>query len=223
MQARLHPDPARGAGHGVIDVQGFEGRHTDILFSLCRASDGKYLGAGDWVEAEQRLAPDLVQYQSGNLRLLVGPGLVEMTDALNTFAITVYPAGDEGRRCGLEVGDIAYSSLSGGRGRTAGAPLSMSPMPEMRFDSAPEALPEPTPFPAAPEPEPQLPVLQVPIEHKNKAPLILLLLVLACASGGVYWWQHRQADTPPTANATMPAPPAVPTPAADAAAPAPTP
>ena len=210
MQARLRPDPARGAGYGVIDVQGFEGRDTDILFSLRRASDGKYLGSGDWAEAEQRLTPDLVQYQDGSLRLLVGPGVVDMADVLNTFAITVYPAGSEGRRYGLEVGDLVYSSLAGGQGVAANAPLSLSPMPEMRIDT--EAQPEAEPAPE-PEPEPQLPVLRDPVEHTSKAPLLLLLLALACAAGGVYWWQRGQADTASAAKATTPAPQLAPTPA----------
>ena len=208
MQAQLRPDPARGAGYGVIDVHAFEGQETDILFSLRRASDGKYLGSGDWLEAEQRLAPDVVQYRDGVLRLLVGPGVVDMVDVLNTFAITVYPAAGEGTRYGLEVGDLVYSGLAGGQGMApaASAPLSMSPMPEMLLDPAPEPQPEPKPE-AAPGPEPQLPVLKDPVEPKNKAPLVLLLL-LACAAGGAYWWKFARnpESTPVAANATVPAP-----------------
>jgi hypothetical protein len=161
------------------------------------------------VEAEQRLAPDMVQYRGDSLLLLVGPSVVDMADVLNTFAITVYPAGGEGRRYGLEIGDLVYSSLAGGQGMAASAPLSMSPMPEMRLDV--EAQPEPEPD-FEPEPEPPLPVLRDPVERTSNAPLLLLLLVLACAAGGAYWWQRGQADVP-AANATTPAPQAVPAPA----------
>jgi len=229
MHAQLRHDPARGAGHGVIEIRTFEGRETDILFSLRRASDGKYLGSGDWLEAEQRLAPDMLQYQGEVLRLLIGPAVVDMMDALNTFAITIYPADGEGRRCGLDIGDLVYSKLAGGQGivQTANAPLSMSPMPEMRFDPAPQPEPEPAPSPPpAAEPEPQLPELKDPVERKNKTPLILLLLVLACAAGGAYWWKFVQTpeSAPPAAKVTAPAPSAAsepPTPAPrDAPAPA---
>ena len=213
MQAQLRPDQARGAGYGVIDVPGYEGRDAEILFSLRRASDGKYLGSGDWVEAEQRLAPDMIQYRGASLLLLVGPGVVDMADVLNTFAITVYPDAGEGRRFGLEVVDLVYSSLAGGRGVAASAPLSMSPMPAMLLDAAPEAQPEP-------EPESPLPVLRDPIERRNKAPLILLLLVLACAAGGVYWLQRGQTGAPAAVNATAPAPQAAQAPSAPPAAPA---
>jgi hypothetical protein len=218
MQAQLRHDPARGAGCGVIDVQAFEGRDTDILFSLRRASDGKYLGSGGWLEAEQRLAPDMIQYQAGVLRLLVGPAVVDMVDALNTFAITLYPASGEGRRAGLEIGDLVYSSLAGGQGvaQNASAPLSMSPMPEMRFDVVPEAQAEPEvqflpDSEAQPESEPQLPELKDPVEARSKAPLVALLLLLVCAAAGAYWWKFmRTTDGPPlaAANATVPAPPA---------------
>ena len=215
MQAQLRHDPARGAGYGVIDVQAFAGRDTDSLFSLRRASDGKYLGSGDWLEAERRLTPDLVQCQGDSLRLLVGPAVVDMMDALNTFALTIYPAEGEGIRCGLEVGDLIYSNLAGGQGIAASAPLSMSPMPEMRFDPAPvpQTEPEPVPAPEAP-PEPQLPELKDPVEHKSKTPLILLLLVLACAAGGAYWWKFMTPPSaPPAADITAPAPQAAPSPA----------
>ncbi|MDR2695075.1 MAG: sel1 repeat family protein [Deltaproteobacteria bacterium] len=214
MQAHLRPDPARGAGYGVLDVHAFEGREADVLFSLRRASDGKYLGSGDWLEAEQRLAPDVVQYQGDVLRLLVGPAVVDMVDVLNTFAVTVYPAAGEGLRCGLEVGDIVYSRLTGGQGMApaASTPLSMSPMPEMLLDAAPEAQPEPEPSPA-PEPEPQLPVLKDPVEPKSKTPLILLLL-LACTAGGVYWWKSQNPDNAPSAASAPQAAP-LPVPSGD--------
>ncbi|MDR0238835.1 MAG: hypothetical protein LBI88_01230, partial [Deltaproteobacteria bacterium] len=235
MQAQLRHDPARGAGYGVIDIQAFEGRETDILFSLRRASDGKYLGSGGWLEAEQRLAPDMVQYQGEVLRLLVGPVVVDMMDALNTFAITVYSAADEGLRCGLEIGDLVYSSLTGGQGiaQTASAPLSLSPMPEMRLDPAPRPQTEPEPAPQSPPasypaPEPQLPELKDPVERTSATPRILLLLVLiACAAGGAYWWKFAQApeSAPPAADTTAPASSAAGAPPAPApqAAPAPAP
>ncbi|MCL2123311.1 MAG: sel1 repeat family protein [Desulfovibrionaceae bacterium] len=214
MQAQLRHDPARGAGYGVINVRGFDGRDTDILFSLRRASDGTYLGSGDWLEAEQRLAPDVIQYQGDSLRLLIGPAVVDMLDALNTFAITVYSSDGEGRRYGLEIGDLVYSSLAGGQGivQTTSAPLSMSPMPEMRFDPAPAPQLEPEPVPSPPPasehvPEPQLPDLKDPVEHKSKTPLMLLLLVLACAAGGAYWWKFAQApESSPPAPASQAAP-----------------
>ena len=217
MQAQLRHDPARGAGYGVIDVNGFEGRDTDILFSLRRASDGKYLGTGDWLEAELVLTPDVVQHQGDTLRLLVGPAVVDMVDALNTFAITVYSAGGEDRRCGLEVGALTYSHLAGGQGvaQTATAPLSMSPMPEMRLEPAPvpqpELEPEPVPLSEA-SPEAPLPELKDPVEHTSKMPLFLLLLLLVCVAGGVYWWKFVRIteSAPPVAGAAAPALPGAP-------------
>ena len=214
MKAQVRHDPERGAGHAIIDLKGFAGQDVDVLFSLRRASDGRYLGSGGWLEAEQRLTPDMVQRQGGDVRLLVGPAVVDMLDMLDVFAITAYPAEGEGRRFGLEIGDLIYSDLAGGQGvaQAASAPLSMSPMPEMRFDLAPEAhaAPEPAPPPAQeppPEPEPPLPELKDPVEHKSKAPLILLLLVLACIAGGIYWWKTAQSsqNAPPAVNATVPA------------------
>ena len=225
MQAQLRHDPARGAGYGVIEVRAFEGRDADILFSLRRASDGRYLGSGDWLEAEQRLAPDMIQSQGEVLRLLIGPAVIDMMDALNTFAIAVYPADGEGWRCGLDIGDLVYSNLAGGQGIVqANAPLSMSPMPEMRFDPAPQPEPTPSPPPVA-EPKPQLPELKDPVERKSKMPLILLLLILACAAGGVYWWKFVQTpeNAPPAANVTAPAPSAASAPSATTPQPVPAP
>jgi hypothetical protein len=223
MQAHLRPDPARGAGYGIIDLEGFEEQDADVLFSLRRASDGKYLGSGDWLEAEQRLAPDMAQLRGDTLRLLVGPGVVDMLDALDSFAITAYPAAGDGRRYRLDVGDPAYSVLEGGQGvsrQVAGGmlptpggmlpapvlsapgrrpPLAPLPRPAQQPEASEPAsgLPAPSPVPQA-GPAPPLPMLKDPVEPGRKMPLLPLLLVLVCAAGVLYWRQPE--DAPPAAR-----------------------
>jgi hypothetical protein len=227
MQAHIQPDPSRGAGYGIIDLEGFEGQDVDILFSLRRASDRKYLGSNDWQETEQRLEPDMVQRRDDVLRLLVGPAVVDkMVDVLDAYAITAYPADGEGGSCALEVGNLVYSALAGGQGvslRESAPP----PMPERRLAPVPKPEPEPAPEPEsvpqpAPEPQPEpspapqplpeppLPPLRDPVKPRSKTPLLLLLLlVLAASAAGVYWKQS--ASTPPAAAgaSAQSAPPAV--------------
>ena len=149
MQAQLRHDPTRGAGYGIIDLEASERQETDILFALRRATDGKYLGAGGWLEAEQRLAPDMVQRRGGHLRLFVGPAVVDMLDMPDTFALTAYSADGEDRRYELEIDGFFSSEPAGGQGiaQPANAPLSMSPMPDMLLEPAMEPQPAPLPSP----------------------------------------------------------------------------
>jgi len=224
MQAHLQSDPSRGAGYGIIDLEGFAGQDVDVLFALRRASDHKYLGSGGWLEAEQRLAPDMPQRHDDVLRLLVGPAVVDMVDALDTYAITIYSAVGGNKldeSCGLEIGNLIYSTLAGGQGvgRQASAPPPLperpAPAPKPQPAPAPEPLPEPQPVPApppgpesalpppkplpSPAPEPELPALKDPVKPKSKAPLFfLLLLALAVAAAGIYWKMSAGAPSAST-------------------------
>lgn len=240
MQARLEHDAARGPGHALITVAGFGGRETDIAFSLRCASDGKYISAGGRQDAEHRLHPDMVQYRGDTLCLLIGPAIVDLLDALDTFALTIYAEREEGRRCPLEIGNLVYSALGGGRGVGQARPAAPPPPPAR----APEPEPEP---PAEPEPAltltpasaPMLPPPGDPAQHKSRLPLILGMIVLLLAAGGAfYWWnflrgpapveQSAQSDVKEPAPARPPAPaeqkpgppPAEKTPAPEAAVPA---
>jgi len=216
MQAQLRPDPARGAGYGVIDLEEFEGREADVLFSLRRASDGKYLGSGDWLEAERRLTPDVAQRQDAGVRLLVGPAVVDMVDALDSFAITVYPVEGESLSCRLEVGDLVYSALAGGQGvsrqikmpppPTRSRASAPPPMPPLASDFVPESAPASEAAsvpPPVPEPGPHLalPKLKDPVDPRRGMALrpLLLLLAIACAGGGLYAWKQSASAPPATA------------------------
>jgi len=237
MQAQLLHDPARGAGYGIIDLQAFEGQETDVLFSLRRASDGKYLGVGGWLEAEQRLAPDLAQLQGERLQLLVGPAVVDMLDMPDSFAITAYAAEGEGRRYELEIGGLLSSDPAGGQSiaQPASAPLSLSSMPDMLLDPAPEPqaeplplldlevapeppmpdmLLDPTPEPQAeplpehqpdPEPEPGPPLPVLKDPVEHKSKAPLILLLALVCVAGGVYWRQSQSAAP-MANATAPAP-----------------
>ena len=208
MKACLQHDPARGAGHGIIRIQDFNGTDTELAFSLRRASDGKYLGSQDWLDAEQRLQADMVQIQRNELCLLVGPALVDMLDTLDNFAICLYAPGAEAARCALELGDIVFSSLNGGSGMARAVPPPPPP-------PAPESLPEPELEPQAEMADnDELPPLRDPDVEKSRLPLVLLLLVLLLAAGaGLYWYFAINKPAEPAAQNTSEAasaPPPVP-------------
>lgn len=206
MRATLTADPKRGPGYGLIEVRG-AGHMPDPVFVIYR-SDGKSLSGGGWQESESALRPDAWENEGGNLRLAVGPAVVNEMDNLESYRISLPGPGI----CPLLVQNLVYSHIGGGQGVGSHVPLpDPSPVqPQAAPEPGPEPEPEPSPDPGPVETPPaQLEEpLQLPSESRakkqGKTGLLAALLLLLLLAGGALWWFVLRA---PDATPLPPAPP----------------
>lgn len=143
MRASITADPTRGPGYGIIEVRG-AGHMPDPVFVIYR-SDGKSLSGGGWQESESALRPDAWENDGGNLRLAVGPAVVNEMDNLESYRISLPGSG----LCPLSVQNLVYSHMGGGQGVGSFVPLpDPSPVqPQVAPEPGPEREPEPSPDP----------------------------------------------------------------------------
>ncbi|WP_302548730.1 hypothetical protein [uncultured Desulfovibrio sp.] len=133
MRATITADAGRGPGCAVIVIADAP-ETAGPAFLLRRASDQKSLTTAGWQENETRLSPDHWERQGADLRLLVGPAVVDALDDLDAYRLTLVNAAP----CVLQVGPLVYSPMRGGHGLADAAP---TPAP----DPEPEPAPSPTP------------------------------------------------------------------------------
>lgn len=213
MRATITADAGRGPGCAVIVIADAP-ETAGPAFLLRRASDQKSLTTAGWQENETRLSPDHWERQGADLRLLVGPAVVDALDDLDAYRLTLVNAAP----CVLQVGPLVYSPMRGGHGLADAAP---TPAP----DPEPEPAPSPTPEPAAPPEEaaPAEPTAEglnasdappLALEPEAPAPrrnlpllLILGLLLLAILAFALWWFALRGPVAPsaPAATADTPA------------------
>lgn len=200
MRATLTADPARGPGYGIIEMRGI-GHLSDPVFVIYR-SDGKSLSGGGWQESESTLRPDAWENEDGNLRIAVGPAIVNEMDNLESYRISLPGAG----LCPLAVQNLVYSHMGGGQGIGSSFSLSdPSPIqPQASPEPGPEPEPEPSPDPGPVEPPPTQveEPLALPLKNKtekqSKTGLVAgLLLLLLLAAGALWWFVLRAPDATP--------------------------
>lgn len=206
MRASITADPTRGPGYGIIEVRG-AGHMPDPVFVIYR-SDGKSLSGGGWQESESALRPDAWENDGGNLRLAVGPAVVNEMDNLESYRISLPGSG----LCPLSVQNLVYSHMGGGQGVGSFVPLpDPSPVqPQVAPEPGPEREPEPSPDPGPVEipPAPLAEPLQLPSDgteqkHGKTVLLAVLLLLLLLAAAALWWFYLRAPEAPPL----LPTPP----------------
>lgn len=200
MRASITADPTRGPGYGIIEVRG-AGHMPDPVFVIYR-SDGKSLSGGGWQESESALRPDAWENDGGNLRLAVGPAVVNEMDNLESYRISLPGSG----LCPLSVQNLVYSHMGGGQGVGSFVPLpDPSPVqPQVAPEPGPEREPEPSPDPGPVEipPAPLAEPLQLPSDgteqkHGKTVLLAVLLLLLLLAAAALWWFYLRAPEAPP--------------------------
>lgn len=200
MRATLRADPKRGPGYGIIEVQG-AGNMPDPVFAIYR-SDGKSLCGGGWQESESTLRADAWENEGGNLRLAVGPAVVNEMDNLESYRISLPGPGF----CPLLVQNLVYSHMGGGQGIGAHLPLpDPSPVqPQASPEPGPEPEPEPSPDPGPVETppaqveEPLQPPSESGAKKQGKTGLLAaLLLLLLLAAAALWWFVLRAPDATP--------------------------
>ena len=206
MRASIAVDPERGPGYGIIEIEG-AGETLSPSFTLQRASDGKCLSSGGWQESETAVSPQSWDTDNGNLRLHVGPEVVDELDSLDAYRIGLPGQG----ACAMRVGRLMYSNISGGQGMGAysvqDAPApdpEPEPVPIMPQEAEPEPIPEPEPVTPPAEPPLQM-ASEAETGHsgRGKTPIIAgALVLLLCAGLALWWFVLREPE-----NAPLPQPP----------------
>ncbi len=206
MRASIAVDPERGPGYGIIEIEG-AGETLSPSFTLQRASDGKCLSSGGWQESETAVSPQSWDTDNGNLRLHVGPEVVDELDSLDAYRIGLPGQG----ACAMRVGRLMYSNISGGQGMGAysvqDAPApdpEPEPVPIMPQEAEPEPIPEPEPVTPPAEPPLQM-AREAETSHsgRGKTPIIAgALALLLCAGLALWWFVLREPE-----NAPLPQPP----------------
>lgn len=200
MRATLTANPTHGPGYGLIEVSGV-GHMSDPVFVIYR-SDGKSLSGGGWQESESTLRPETWENEDGNLRMAVGPAIVNEMDNLESYRISLPGIG----LCPLLVQNLVYSHMGGGQGIGSYAPLpDSSPIqPQASPEPGPEPEPEPSPDPGpveAPPTQVEEPWQSLPESRAKKqgktALLVGLLVVLLLAAGALWWFVLRTPHAPP--------------------------
>lgn len=210
MSAKCMYDPSRGPGYGIVVIDGDAPRQNPE-FSLFRASDGQCLSKNGWQSTECALVPDAWDDDTGNLRLAIGPSVIDHMDALDMYRIRLRGA-DGTYAHTLLVENIVYSPQYGGGG--IAAPVTAPPItpitePELEPEPEPESAPESIPV-TAPETPPETLDMAPPAPKRSVLPLIMgLLLLIALAVGGYFGYTKIyapapvQESTPETATAPV--------------------
>ena len=226
MKAIISSDPQRGAGHALVRLEGCPAV-ASTAFSLRRGSDMKFLSAGGWQESEMLLAPDGSDVRDGQVCLHIGPAVVDQLDPLAAYLLTL-----DGRRFGVEMMPLEYSSLGGQAGTMpvscqvapaqaeASSGVQMASPAEETSAQQAEAIPpqeEPQPEPlehSSQEGLPTLPIEETPERRRAVWPVVLgVLVVLGLVAAAAYFFlAYDTEETPPlpAAEAAAPAAPQAP-------------
>lgn len=186
MKVSYENDATKGPGNGIFRCTDASFPDGTYVFSLARASDHLFLGAGDWGTQRAALKPVSQTIENGSLCMSVGTNIVNTLDVQENYRFFLtFPDGSSSS-AGLQVRDVAYRT---------GAQTSALNQPQ-ESTVIPTAAPEPAPAPApeqAPVPQPDL--TMPPRQETRKSPLPIILLVallLLLAAGGAYLFFRKQ-------------------------------
>ncbi len=194
MPVTFIPDPHKGPGHGILLISPMHCENAPT-FAITNASTRQCLAPEGWQSAEVFLEPDAWDCENEQLRLAVGPAVVDHLDSLDMYKLQLKDDGGNIISYGLTIDDIVQSSMAGGQGMAMAAPVT-APVAAM---TAPQPTPEPEPDPttqAEPDPLPSMNMEEQ--EPAKKSPLALIIaIVLLCAllGAGIWWYLQQQAET----------------------------
>ncbi len=198
MPVTFIPDPHKGPGNGILLISPMQCDNAPT-FALINASTRQCLSPQGWQSAEVFLEPEAWDCENEQLRLAVGPSVVDHLDSLDMYKLQLKDDAGNIISYSLAIDDIIQSSMAGGQGLSMAA---ASPL--VASEPAPEPTPEPEPEPE-PEPTP-LPDMQMQAQEpaqRNMLPLILGVLILCALLGaGIWWYLNKDADPPVDAAAT---------------------
>ncbi len=196
MPANFISDPHKGAGYGIIEVHPIQCNDAPT-FALVNASNRLCLSPEGWQNSEVFLEPTEWHCENDLLRLFVGPQVVDNLDSLDLYKLSVKDASGAVTSFNLAIEDILQSSMTGGDGMGAAAPVAAAAVvaPVVTPEPEPESEPEPEPTPPAPLPEVDMPPQEPP--KRNLLPIIIGICLLCALLGGALWWyftQYKGAD-----------------------------
>ncbi len=196
MPVTFIPDPHKGPGYGILLISPMQCENAPT-FALTNASTRQCLSPTGWQSAEVFLEPDAWDCTNEQLRLAVGPHVVDNLDSLDMYKLQLKDDAGNIISYGLTIDDIVQSSMVGGQGLAT----AVATAPKV------EPTPEPEPLVLEPQPEPQpMPEVEMAPEQpakKSSLPLILGIVILCALLGAGLWW-YLQKQTPVTEeNATQ--------------------
>ncbi len=189
MSVEFIPDPHKGPGHGIITVSPLT---CDVqpTFSLTNASTQDCLSPEGWQSAEVFLHPQAWDCTNEQLRLSVGPDVVDHLDSLDLYRLQIKEATGNITIYTLAISDIIHSSMTGGQGM--GLVQMAAPVTPV-VEKEPEPTPQPEPAPES-DPLPEMTMAQEEPVKKNMLPIILGVVLLCALLGAGLWWYLSQQD-----------------------------
>jgi hypothetical protein len=167
MQATYQNHQYSRPGFGVLLINGLEGVHYagDARFRLERMSDHLFLENSGWGKKQPWLSPSLATFRDGELRLLLGPSVVNQLEINASYRLyldfgdhELEPVNDV-----FQVTEIMRSAPLPAREANPPSPPENQPSPAERADEAPQRsrqndahpqeAPESAPETAKPAPE----------------------------------------------------------------------
>ncbi len=204
MSVEFIPDPHKGPGHGIITVSPLS-CDASPTFAITNASTQACLSPEGWQSAEVFLQPQAWDCTNEQLRLAVGPEVVDHLDSLDMYRLQIKDAAGAITIYTLAISDIIHSSMMGGQGMgqmQATAPV--TPVVEKEPEPDPTPEPEITEQPApTSDPLPEMSMAQEEPAKKNMLPLILGVVILCALLGAGLWWYLSQQNTDPGVATTQ--------------------
>ncbi len=193
MPVEFTPDPHKGPGHGIITVSPLT-CDAEPTFALTNASTQDCLSPEGWQSAEVFMHPQAWDCTNEQLRLAVGPEVVDHLDSLDLYRLQIKEATGNITIHTLAISDIIHSSMVGGQGMghvQMAAPV--APVVEKEPEPTPEPAPQPEPA-LEPDPLPEMTMAQEEPAKKNMLPVILGVVLLCALLGAGLWWYLSQQD-----------------------------
>jgi hypothetical protein len=158
MQATYQNHQYSRPGFGLLLIHGLDGvRYSgDVRFRLERLADHLFLQNSGWGKNQQWLTPSLTTFRDEELRLLLGPSVVNQLEINASYRLYLDFGDGSSVHDVFQVTEIMQSAPPPGEAASQPFPPETKPSPAETESKArpPEA---PNPAPEIPEPAPEIP------------------------------------------------------------------